>query len=142
MRPARRSSVDRARRSRHSSRTGSYSRSRRDRRIRCASSSPTARHETSAISMSFCRSSVRFRLHRVSRSRRRLQNSFGSCARKPKCWSENAGVMEYWSVGFKSRNGSDFCSFTFGYLKSKHGSYFSLISTIHHSNTPRIHHSI
>jgi len=44
--------------------------------------------------------------------------------------------MEYWRVGLKSGNGSDFYSFTFDYPRSKHGLYFSIISTIHHSNTP------
>jgi hypothetical protein len=44
--------------------------------------------------------------------------------------------MEQWSVGFKNGNGSDFYSFAFGYPRSKHGLYFSIISTIHHSNTP------
>jgi hypothetical protein len=44
--------------------------------------------------------------------------------------------MEYWSVGLKSGNEPDFYSFAFGYSRSKHGLYFSIISTIHHSITP------
>jgi hypothetical protein len=48
---------------------------------------------------------------------------------------------EYWSVGvlecwFESGNRSDFYSLTFGYERSKHGSYFSIISTIHQYITP------
>jgi hypothetical protein len=44
-------------------------------------------------------------------------------------------VLEYWSVGFKSGNRSDFYAFTFGYARSKHGLYFSIISTIQQSIT-------
>jgi len=44
--------------------------------------------------------------------------------------------MEYWSVGLKSGNEPDFFSFAFGYLRSKDGLYFSIISTIHHSISP------
>jgi len=49
--------------------------------------------------------------------------------------------MEYWSVGLKSGNGSDFYPFTFGYPRSKHGLYFSIISTIHQSITPSLQYS-
>jgi hypothetical protein len=57
------------------------------------------------------------------------------------CWSDGApewwsiGVVEWWSGGFKSVNRSDFYSFTFGYARSKHGLYMSIISTIHHTIT-------
>ncbi|CAB1062426.1 hypothetical protein D1BOALGB6SA_7203 [Olavius sp. associated proteobacterium Delta 1] len=49
--------------------------------------------------------------------------------------------MEYGSVGFKSGNRSDFYSLTFGYARTKHGLYFSIISTIHQSITPSLQYS-
>ena len=49
--------------------------------------------------------------------------------------------MEYWSVGFKNGNRSDFYSFAFGNARSKHGLYFSIIPTIHHSITPLLQYS-
>jgi hypothetical protein len=47
--------------------------------------------------------------------------------------------MEGWRVGFKCGNRSDFYSFTFGYARSKHGLYLSIISTI---INPLLHYSI
>jgi hypothetical protein len=49
--------------------------------------------------------------------------------------------MEYWSAGCKSDKISDFYSFALVFMKSKHGSYFSIISTIHHSITPSLQYS-
>ena len=50
----------------------------------------------------------------------------------PTCKVRSAGVMECWRVGFKSENRSDFCSFTFGFPRSKHGLFF--FHYIHHSS--------
>ncbi len=60
----------------------------------------------------------------------------GGVLEKNKNWS--VGVVEYWSVGLKSGNRSDFYSFTFGYARSKHGLYFSIInhSSLRYSSTP------
>ncbi len=49
--------------------------------------------------------------------------------------------MEWWSVGLKNGNGSDFYFFTFGYPRSKHGLYFPFYQQfinplIQYSNTP------
>jgi hypothetical protein len=49
--------------------------------------------------------------------------------------------MECWSVGLKSGNRSEFYAFTFGYARSNHGLYFSIISTIHQSITPALQYS-
>jgi hypothetical protein len=49
--------------------------------------------------------------------------------------------MEYWSVGLKSGNRSDFYTFTFGYARSKHDLYYPIISTIHQSITPSLQYS-
>jgi hypothetical protein len=49
--------------------------------------------------------------------------------------------MEYWSVGCKSGKRSYSYSFALVFMRSKHGSYFSIISTIHHSITPSLQYS-
>jgi hypothetical protein len=48
----------------------------------------------------------------------------------------NGGVLEYWSVGLKTGNRSDFFSFTFGYARSNYRLSFSILSAIQQSITP------
>jgi hypothetical protein len=49
--------------------------------------------------------------------------------------------MEYWSVGLRNGNRSDFYPFAFGNAKSYYGLNFPIISTIHKSITPILHYS-
>ncbi|MCK5487862.1 MAG: hypothetical protein KAI86_16705, partial [Desulfobacterales bacterium] len=49
------------------------------------------------------------------------------------------GVLEYWStgvLGLKAEKYLIFYSFTLAFPRFKHGSYLSIIPTIHHSITP------
>jgi hypothetical protein len=51
------------------------------------------------------------------------------------------GVLEYWSTGVLGLKAEKYLidsSFTLAFPRSKHGSYFSIIPTIHHSITPSL----